>query len=58
MTDYDPQDSYKPIGILSLIIAIGLIGVFFLFPAKSQQTPSNPTVMVEPIQTPIGDYDD
>ena len=29
---YEPIDSYRPIGVLSLIIAIVLIGIFFLFP--------------------------
>lgn len=52
---YEPIDSYRPIGVLSLIIAIGLIGVFFLFPQKTADPCINPTVVVEPIQTPIGD---
>lgn len=52
---YEPIDSYRPIGVLSLIVAIVVIGIFFLFPQKTADPSINPTVVVEPIQTPIGD---
>jgi len=38
---------YMPIGVISLIIVIALAGVFFLYPAKKSDKPSNPTSKVK-----------
>ena len=62
--DPTPVESYRPIKVLSLILAIGVIGVFFLFPQKSAEPCINPTVVVQtpapiaPIQMPSEDEDD
>jgi hypothetical protein len=50
----DPIDSdYRPISVLAFILVIVLTGVVFLYPAENPDPCINPTVVVDPIQTPI-----
>ena len=44
--DPTPVESYRPIKVLSLILAIGVIGVFFLYPADSPK-PEKPRPIAE-----------
>ena len=54
LTDSDEPDpinlDYRPIGVISFILAIAIVGVFFLFPENS---PVEPKPSVEIIQTPV-----